>query len=147
MATIDEVLNTYMQIDLVQIAKDVVTANEQGVLDINRNQLRFGFDSDGNYITPEYYYARYARYKQDVRGTKAPWRTPDLLDTGAFYKSLRFDKDFKVYSVGVYGDDGEYSKKLEDKYGKDSIYGFDDKNLSGIRAKYVDEIKKLITNN
>jgi hypothetical protein len=137
MATIDEVLNTYMQIDLVQIAKDLVNSDEQNILDINRNQLRIGFDSNGNPVRPKYTTAKYARFKQRL-GSKAPIYTPDLLLTGNFYNSLKFDTGFKVESVGV-----PYSGYLESRYGK-NIYGFNDKNLSAIQAKYVNEIKRKL---
>ncbi|MDR1594295.1 MAG: hypothetical protein LBS43_07425 [Prevotellaceae bacterium] len=137
MATIDEVFNRYNKIDLVQIAKDVVTANEQAVLEINRTQLEYGYDSDGIRIVPKYASQQYAELKASF-GSKAPFRTPDLLLTGRFYHSFKFDNNFKVYSAGV-----PYAQWLEHHYGK-NIYGFNDKNLNQVRKLYKDEIKKRI---
>jgi hypothetical protein len=137
MATIDEVLKTYQQLDLIQTAKDLVLANEEKILNINRNQLRFGFDSNRNYITPQYALASYASWKINT-GHLAPFGIPDLLLTGKFYNSFRFDNKFRVISVGV-----PYAKLLQTKYGE-NIYGFDDKNLPLYRAMYREEIKKRL---
>jgi hypothetical protein len=135
MATIDEVLNLYQAIDPVRIARDIVNSNEGNILDINRNQLRLGFDSNGNPIRPKYARAAYARKKQKM-GSRAPYATPDLLYSGRFYNSLKFDAGFKVYSDGV-----PYASWLRNHYGSD-IYGFNDRNLGLYRAMYMDELKR-----
>jgi hypothetical protein len=137
MATIDEISARYQQIDAIQVAKDVVNANEQAVLEINRTQLEYGFDSDGNPIVPKYSSLKYAHLKVSW-GTRAPFRTPDLLLTGRFYHSLKFDAAFRVHSVGV-----PYASWLEHNYGQ-NIYGFNDKNLSSVRNMYINELKKKL---
>jgi hypothetical protein len=138
MATIDEVSKLYQQIDMMQTAKDLVKSNEASILDVNRNQLRAGNDSDGKYIRPEYYKEEYAIYKTRYMGSMAPFRTPDLLLTGKFYRSFKFDGDFRVISTGV-----PYASELESKYGA-NIYGFDDRNLTAVRAMYMEEIRKKV---
>ncbi|MDR1340831.1 MAG: hypothetical protein LBK58_12370 [Prevotellaceae bacterium] len=132
--TIDEVLRLYQAIDPVQMAKDLVNANEGNILDINRNQLRIGFDSEGNVVRPKYARAAYARKKQKM-GSRAPYATPDLLYSGRFYNSLKFDAGFRVYSDGV-----PYAPWLRQHYGGD-IYGFNDRNLGLYRSMYRNELE------
>jgi hypothetical protein len=137
MATIDEVLKIYSAIDPVQIAKEIVSANEQNILDLNRNQLRAGSDSDGKPVRPKYV-EWYAKWKSVNKGSQAPYRTPDLLVTGDFYRTFRFDAGFKIESAGT-----PYSQFLEGKYG-DNIYGIYDRNLQPYRDMYKKELKRRI---
>ena len=122
MATVFEIRDKYRAIDLRQIAEEIVKEDEDQLLDLNRLQLEEGLDSDGKYIAPEYASDRYAFYKAQA-GSRAPYRTPNLKDTGAFYDRMYIDSDKFTISSSV-----PYAKELENKYGT-NIYGISKQDL------------------
>jgi hypothetical protein len=92
MATIFEVANAVNRINLIELAKQVVMANAEPILEENRYQLYVGLRPDGSELTPRYYYRWYAEWKH--RLNPAPgFGVPDLFITGALHETLTLSPD------------------------------------------------------
>lgn len=134
MGTIFQVAELYNRLSLRSIAEEVVKENEQSILDKNRIQLTYGFNSDGDYLNPPYT----IRYAAKKRG-KAPYGVPDLFNTGAFYSSLLFGDKFRIES------NIHYAKHLVKRYG-DNIFGISENNIDPYREKFRQKLINILKN-
>lgn len=141
MATIGEVFNKYRLLadNIRTIAADIIRSDETQLLDLNRLQLSVGLDSDNRYLTPAYRSGAYSLYKAR-KGSQSPFGTPDLKDTGSFYRGLYIGDKFTIQSTV------SYAKDLEDKYGG-SIYGLSKEDIElYIQTSFIHKLKQRISN-
>ena len=120
--------------DLNRNKELAVQENEKPLLDINREQLLSGENTEGGTIEPPLRNFNYAKRKKETGG-KAPFWIPDLKLTGAFQRGMFLetnDTSFQISSTD------EKAEKLTTKY-KD-IFGIAGKNE--IRAQKINT-KKL----
>lgn len=74
-------------IPMLTLVSDAVAANSEGVAGLVREQLEQGRGKDGEKIEPKYRNSLYAR-KKAARNSAPGLGTPDLNDTGAYYRSI-----------------------------------------------------------
>ena len=86
--------------------------------DLNIEQRTKGLNADGQLITPGLWSDEYANAKKN-RGGRAPFRTPDLKDTGDFNSGQYAKKSGKMVEFG--STDSKNSDLIE-KYGE-KIHG------------------------
>jgi hypothetical protein len=114
--------------------QEAIENNDQRILNINRQQLDRGLDSDGNSL---------GRYK--IFNYKNRWEPVDLKLTGAFRNKFELGVDEK--KIEFFSQDIK-SKKLEKKYGK-KIFGVANQYISTIgeiiRPGFSTEVKNQIT--
>jgi hypothetical protein len=91
-ATIFEVANAVNRIDLIALAKQVVAANPEPLLEENRYQLYTGLRPDGGEITPRYRYYWYAEWKHRINPVPG-FGIPDLFITGALHDTLKLSTE------------------------------------------------------
>lgn len=119
-----------------------VQANEKPLVDINREQMQQGINAEGQTIGA-YRSTAYAKFKKSM-GSRAPYRVPDLLLTGAFQKDMILvteDTDYYITSTD------DKTGELVDKY-SDKIFGISKNNQSKaqeINTKKLAEMLKLAT--
>lgn len=102
---------------------------------LNKKQLRLGQRSDGQLIKPDLQSKVYSADKATTGGT-APFGTPDLFHTGAFYSEITTTVtklSLKTFSLDL------KAPKLELKYSP-LIYGLNPANLT----KYATETLKPV---
>jgi hypothetical protein len=102
----------------------------QVIPEMTEQQMRRGETSTGEPIKPDLADVHYALLKQEAGG-QAPYKTPDLRNSGSFQSGLRTlvtATALKTYSLDT------KSEKLELKY-TPKIYGANPENLS----KYAKE--------
>lgn len=95
--------------------------NEQAVVDLNRQQMLGGINSDGSVISPPY-----AALTMRLKRTSNP--TPNLKDTGQFQGAMRLDLDFVRGEIRFTSADRK-TAALEFKYGP-NIFGLTETSLS-----------------
>ena len=86
--------------------------------DLNIEQRAKGLNSDGQFITPELQNDEYANAKKGMGG-RAPFKIPDLKDTGDFNSGQYAKKSGRMIEFG--STDGKNSDLIE-KYGE-KIHG------------------------
>lgn len=139
MATIRQIADKYNKLynDIRKIAEEIVQSDELQLMELNRIQLSRGLTSDNTYITPEYRSGAYAVYKAR-KGSRSPFGTPDLKDTGNFYQSLYLGDKFTIQSNIPYADN------LVKRYGE-SIYGISKEDLKlYVQTSFIPKLKQKI---
>lgn len=98
--------------------ESAVMENERKIVAMNQEQMRLGKKADGSKIG---FLASitYARQKID-RGGRAPFRIPDLFNTGEFQSKMTLSTNGATYYEIGSTDDKAFD--LESKYGSD-IFG------------------------
>lgn len=130
---------------------------ENAILELQKDQLSAGLNSDGEYISPlmnndPYFkgsaraFARYADYKQrKFAGTRfeqdRPYAVPNLnLGKGIFWDSLFVEYTHDSLLISVYdtplGARGETTQTVYDKYGEET-FGLTEENWNIIRSQYI----------
>lgn len=87
MATIFQAAAAVNKINLIDLAKQIVTENAEPLLEENRAQLYMGLRPDGNEITPRYHYRWYAEWKHRLNPMPG-LGVPDLFLTGQLHETL-----------------------------------------------------------
>ena len=136
----DEFIRHIQQIDVEAEAQKVLKQHTKNAADLNRDQLKKGFDANGERLKP-YKNARYASYKN----TKNPLPglgNPDLILSGSFTKSIYSevtDTDIVLKATD------RKTADLVDKY-SDSILDISQESVSTftdiIRSTFENEIQK-----
>lgn len=128
MGTIKNLANRFKSLNFDLIKQESLRETvPQNAPEFNRDQLRQGKKADGNLITPQLGSLTYALTKEN-KGGIAPFMTPDLIDTGGFYKGITTiitSKTIRTFSLDL------KAPKLELKYSP-LIYGLSTENLSKI---------------
>ncbi|MBF0651292.1 hypothetical protein IR083_20955 [Dysgonomonas sp. GY75] len=124
-------------IESVQTAIDFcVENNRDEILSLNRDQMLYGRDANGNILTPDYHNdpyfetkeaaEKYAQHKYDIESEheslikhkniygKKPKDTPNILITGRWFQNemyiLTRSKSFELGSTGI------KARQIEEKY-------------------------------
>lgn len=112
-----------MSVNLDKLKRETIAENDKVLIDVNRSQLRAGFDAEGKQLT-RYASIRYARAKSTLSSYKAPFRVPDLYLTGSFQDNMNlrvFTSEFDISSTD------SKAEGLYRKYGE--IFGIAPQNL------------------
>lgn len=128
-------------IPLKRFVYESLKGHETELEDFNIKQLQHGEDRNGNKITPRYANRGYAALKNAIN-PKAGSGTPDLKDTGDFYRGIKTNVTLR--GVRTKGTE-EKTEELQFKYG-DEIIGI---NLSKANIKeefLVDEMREKVYN-
>lgn len=105
-------------IDLSKIIEDAMTANDERILDLNRQQLDRGLDAKGKSL------GKYASFKYKNR-----WEPVDLKLTGDFRNKFTLNRSRgKKKEADIFSQDQKQAK-LEKRYGKD-IQGLNYENTN-----------------
>lgn len=137
MATLQEIITRFEELDsqLEQIIVDVLTDEKQHILDLNREQLYDGKNSEGIDLSPTYYEDPYFKSLEQAVGysdwkdkiTPNPRRTQgvaNLFINGFFYKSI----DVTINKDGLrFNSSFDDENEISNKYGG-NIFGLDDEN-------------------
>jgi len=118
MATIEEVNNYWKQLDIEKVIMDTVEQNAELMLELNKKQLKEGFDSEGKRLR-EYKSSLYAEVKHRMNPVPG-FGNPDLYKTGSFFLefTLRVTGKKKFF---MYSQDDKYYRLVKD-YGE-NIFG------------------------
>lgn len=118
----------------------VIEQNEKQLVQMNREQLRKGEDTEGQILEPPLRNYQYAKSKKE-RGGQAPFWIPDLFLTGAFQGGMIIeveDRDYFITSTD------EKTEKLSKRY--KNIFGVGVQNelkAQAINTKQLaDNLKK-----
>lgn len=136
---ISEVLN-----NMEEIVSEVTMVNSEELVSLNRDQMLYGRDAEGNEFTPSYlndpYFKtpekakKYAEYKEKLLDRhnaliehpglfpEKNLNTPNLIVTGPFQDALYIDTGEKTYTIG-----SKYSQgsAINDKY-NNKVFGHSD---------------------
>lgn len=115
-----------------------VQANEKPLVQINRDQMQIGKNAEGQTIGA-YSSTWYAKFKKEM-GSKAPYRVPDLLLTGAFQGEMILeteDTSFEIFSTD------EKTEKLIGYYGK-VIFGIAPENTDKAKAINTKKLAEML---
>jgi len=119
-----------------------VEQNEKPLVQLNRDQMQIGVNAEGKTIGA-YRSVSYAKFKKEM-GSKAPYRVPDLLLTGAFQRDMILEVDEKDYFITSTDDKTD---SLIEKY-SDKIFGIgpDSKvQAQSLNTKKLAELLKQAT--
>ena len=78
------------KLNILEIYGEILDEDGQDVADIVIGQLESGVDGSGNKLEPSYRSTTYALQKSH-RNSKPGMFTPDLKDSGDFYRRMRYD--------------------------------------------------------
>lgn len=131
-SSLKEIANAlkFLKRNLPEIIQEAVEDTSDSAVDFNKRQLRKGINSNGSEITPKLRNPSYARRKKG-RGGQAPLGTPDLFNTGDYYKQLKAKTTTKTLEI-VNSGSKDYFSDLDDKY----------KDNKGLTEKSQDEYAK-----
>jgi hypothetical protein len=125
-----EQLNKNLQsLDFDKLVSGAITATENDIIKLNREQLNFGFDAEDGQM-PFYKSKEYAAYKKS-RGSKAGGRVDLKLEYN--FQRLFYIKQTKT-EIQVLSKDKK-APKLEAMFKKPKIYGLNGPNT----IKYANE--------
>lgn len=122
MGGIIELYNRIRSINLDQLKEQIISENEGIAVDMNKDQLEQGLDSNNSYLRA-YRSPAYAAYKNQLN-PRPGFGNPDLLLSGDFYKG--FTSEIKGDRMQIASSD-EKNNKLKGKYGED-IFGLNPAN-------------------
>lgn len=110
-----------------------VKKNQRLLLDLNDKQMEAGEFNTGEKITPKY---------TRIYALKKGFTTPNLKVKGDFYRSKTVE--VKADSIN-YGATVDYAVHLENKYGKDKMYGTNERNTNEIVVpKWLEPVNKKL---
>lgn len=136
MGTIRNLSDRFKALDFELIKQQSLIETAPQIMEMTEQQMRIGERSDGYNIIPDLQDLHYSLQKKEAGGI-APFETPDLFNTGQFYKGLRTSIGLKT--INTYSLDTK-APKLEEKY-TPLIYGANEINLS----KYaVEDLKPVL---
>lgn len=115
--------------------------NESTMADLQTEQMSLGLMSNGDFIRPELYSDEYAYIKVN-EGGKAPLYTPDLHDTGAFYRGVY--AKISGNAIETTSTD-EKADDLTAKYGP-LIFGLNQTQLGKLSEFILPDVQKKIKN-
>lgn len=133
--TLGDIQRAIEATNLDAIAGEVVEDNKDNILQLNRDQLMSGFDSNGEKMEPQYASRDYALKKNKMNALPG-LGTPDLYLTGKFQSSLQLQvmgKDVK------FSDTDDKAKYLEVNYGPDNIYGLSEDSIGEARTEFLQQ--------
>lgn len=143
MATIDKLLNSLNQVDVVDVMFDVLKQDTEAIVKLNKQQLMRGEKHDGSRTAEHTYGSLSVLYIEEKRqlGKISQSTLPhvNLFDTGSFYRG--FTTRFQRRNFSIYSRDSK-SADLQDTYGTD-IFGLQRSSLD----KLVIEKKPIIQQN
>lgn len=122
-------------IPVAHFIREAFNESRDVIEDMNAEQLQQGLRADGEEIRPKYRNPLYAEYKQ-FKNSKPTHGTPDLRDTGAFYKGIK--AVISGDTLELKGTD-EKTEMLQEKY-KDSIIGLSEGNVEELKEGYIKPI-------
>jgi hypothetical protein len=134
-------LNTKMQDFIDQLEDHIVAAvkaNDKDIVELNREQMQIGQNAKGEKIG----FLRslsYAQAKID-QGGMAPFRVPDLLNTGAFQSRMFLEVQSDEYFIGS---TDSKEPDLVDKYGK--IFGLVPEQQQAAKELTTKSLSKIFT--
>jgi hypothetical protein len=114
------------KINAIKLLHKSIDNNKKAIADGQREQLKFGLDSEGKKIKPDYHDDVYADKKSNMNSLPG-FGTPDLNLTGEMYKNIDVlagvpnDKEYTIFS------DVEYFPFLNERY--DTAFGLSKKNI------------------
>lgn len=114
--TVRELNDKLQALDIDELTRQAVKMNEDKILDLNREQMETGKNTEGQTIGA-YRSKSYANFKKAI-GSRAPFRVPDLKLTGEFHERMILEVDDNQYFI--YSTD-EKAGMLAEKYAK--IFG------------------------
>lgn len=139
MTTIAEMRNRFASVQLRQEVPNIIASTKQELSDLNREQLRHGYDKNGERLRP-YSSLTYAIDKNQ-RNPLAGVGNPDLRDTSKFYNGWKID----VSQTDITFDSTDSkTPDLESKYGQ-TIFGLTTESKSTYVTNILyDLIKRYI---
>lgn len=134
-------MNIKLQAFIDQIEEHIiasVVANEKQIVELNREQMQIGKNAKGENIG----FLRSLSYSQAKidRGGLAPFRVPDLLNTGAFQGAMFMEVTGDEYFIGSTDSKAE---DLADKYGV--IFGLVPEQREGAKILTTKSLSKIFT--
>lgn len=125
--------NPFKGVKPIEALKDAISANEDRIMDLNRQQLDRGLDSEGRSL------GKYANFKYKNR-----FQPVDLKLTGDFRNKFSLQIDDK--QTEIFSQD-EKETKLIKRYGKD-IFGIPDTFIPNmqdiIEETFIKEYQEII---
>ena len=121
--TIIEAYHNLRSISPIGIVRDIVVADGDIIVELQKDQMMRGKDATGEDIAPSYRSDAYAEMKQRMN-SQPDHGTPDLRLTGDFYNAFYFDTD----TLMVTSSDPK-TPMLVEKYsnnGKSPFFGLND---------------------
>lgn len=139
MPTIAEFRRRFQSVNLRQEIPSIIESTKQELADLNRDQLRYGYDKNGERLK-SYSSLTYAIDKNQ-RNPLAGVGNPDLRDTGKFYNGWKID----VSQTDITFDSTDSkTPDLESKYGQ-TIFGLTTESKSTYVTNILyDLIKRYI---
>lgn len=131
--------NRFDSVQLRQEVPNIIASTKQELADLNRDQLRHGYDKNGERLRP-YSSLTYAIDKNQ-KNPLAGVGNPDLRDTGRFYNGWKID----VSQTDIIFDSTDSkTPDLESKYGQ-NIFGLTIESKSTyVNSILYDLIKRYI---
>lgn len=129
--TLHELQRRLKGFDLATEVAASVEETSEAMLNLNRQQLLRGLDSEGHYLSPKYsedpYFKskesaeRYAKWKKAIEPEKTdrPIDVPNLFITGVFHREIRVDVNSSEYK---FSDSASFAGGVIGKFG-DVIFG------------------------
>lgn len=114
-------------------AMKAIDDNLGTMADMNREQLLFGINSEGNRVG-EYASPVYSALKKS-RGSRAPFGVPDLLLEGNFHPSIFAKRNGDDIVFGAA--DWKYEKLSSPQFYGTEILGLTDQNKSEVTTGYI----------
>ena len=144
MNAIDKLIVKLQNIPIRSFVVNALNDSENEITDLNKEQLEIGVNSNNIMITPKYRSQRYARYKTQVKGSKAPQGTPNLKLTGSFYRDFYSRANKSVLEIGSTNDK---SDELQKKYSNQgNIFGLTNISKGSLREVIFNKIKQPVKN-
>ena len=130
-----------LKVNLVRLKVDSILGREKEIVQMNKNQIRHGFDSYDKYFVP-YRDDDYAVMKSGLASYLSDYPIPDLYLTGRFQNQMYLD----VIGKNVFIDSrDDKAPKLKAKY---APFGLDKANHSNAQTivsnDYVKEVAKAL---
>lgn len=84
MTTITDMINRWQELDVLELSKDAMIEGREEIVQLNRDQLFAGLNSEGDRITPPYRLITTAQKREKGQ----PTDRVTLKDTGEFYSKF-----------------------------------------------------------
>lgn len=149
MGSVIELYKNFSSIDLTEIVQEIIGADENKYIELQRNQLWDGKGSDDKNLRPSYsedpYFKkpgaaeRYANWKSKI--TPNPKRdkdTPNLYVVGKFYSEINLQKTNEGYMYKV----ASFGNKVISKF--DKALGLNETTLASEKENTLKETLKII---
>lgn len=135
MSTILDLLEKVESFDAYDTVLDGIIKNENIAVDMNKEQLMSGVNSENKYVDPEYQSDEYARIKSGMN-PRPGFGIPDLRLSGDFHAG--FYLDINAIDNGYFELDStdDKTEHLLKRY-SDAIFGLTDENEEVFFAKNV----------